>query len=80
MSIIAEGPEAQNALLKSDRAEQVPAHLARATYRLEFPPSYVVVGAYRLSTDKLLYVPVWDKCRHGVRRGAVVGLIWVSHT
>ncbi|TDL16191.1 hypothetical protein BD410DRAFT_832204 [Rickenella mellea] len=44
--------------------------------RLNFPPSYVAVGVYRLFTDKALYVPAWDKCRHGVLRGAAVGLGW----
>lgn len=55
----------------------VPANLQRATFRLHFPPSYVVVGVYRLCTDKLLYKPAWDKCKHGVQRGLVVGFVWV---
>ena len=46
--------------------------------RLGFPPVYVVVGAYRLLTDKNLYVPMWEKCKHGFVRGAIVGLGWVS--
>lgn len=45
--------------------------------RLAFPPIYVLVGAYRLATDKNLYVPAWQKCKHGVVRGMVVGGIWV---
>ena len=45
--------------------------------RLDFPPIYVAVGIYRLFTDKNLYIPVWDKCRHGFIRGAIVGLGWV---
>ncbi|THH06833.1 hypothetical protein EW145_g3817 [Phellinidium pouzarii] len=44
--------------------------------RLAFPPIYVVVGVYRLITDKNLYIPTWDKCKHGFVRGAVVGLGW----
>ncbi|KAL5536153.1 hypothetical protein ACEPAF_4258 [Sanghuangporus sanghuang] len=48
--------------------------------RLAFPPIYVVVGAYRLLTDKNLYVPTWEKCKHGFVRGAVVGLGWAAFT
>ncbi|KAI6003572.1 hypothetical protein EDC04DRAFT_1016573 [Pisolithus marmoratus] len=58
----------------------VPANLQHATLRLSFPPSYVIVGVYRLFTDKSLYKPAWDKCKHGVRRGAIVGLIWACVT
>ena len=46
--------------------------------RIAFPPIYVVVGVYRLLTDPNLYVPTWEKCKHGFVRGAVVGLGWVS--
>ena len=46
--------------------------------RLAFPPLYVIVGAYRLCTDKQMYIPVWDKCRHGFVRGMCVGAVWVS--
>lgn len=46
--------------------------------RLEFPPSYVVVGAYRLISDGSLRGPIWKKCKHGVARGGAVGLGWVS--
>lgn len=56
----------------------VPPTLTRATLRLEFPPSYVIVGVYRLCTDKFLYRPAWDKCKHATRRGLIVGGIWVS--
>jgi hypothetical protein len=49
-----------------------------AGLRLDFPPSYVLVGVYRLSTDPSIRVPVWKKCKHGFIRGAVVGLAWVS--
>jgi hypothetical protein len=58
----------------------VPQSLSRATQRLEFSPSYVLVGVYRLCTDKNLRKPAWDKCRHGVARGAVVGLVWAVLT
>lgn len=51
MSISA--PEAQDALFAADPANKVPASLARATSRLQFPPSYVLVGVYRLITDKV---------------------------
>ncbi|KAJ2930310.1 hypothetical protein H1R20_g6757, partial [Candolleomyces eurysporus] len=47
---------------------------------MEFPPSYVLVGIYRLFTDKGVYKPAWDKCKHGARRGAIVGLVWVALT
>jgi hypothetical protein len=47
---------------------------------MEFPPSYALVGVYRLFTDKLLYKPAWDKCKHATQRGAVVGAIWALLT
>jgi hypothetical protein len=75
MSITA-NPDAQDALFESKAAEHVPPNLARAALRLEFPPSYVFVGVYRLFTDKNLYGPAWDKCKHATRRGAIVGSIW----
>ncbi|KAF8954545.1 hypothetical protein BDZ97DRAFT_1676587 [Flammula alnicola] len=75
MSLTADGPEAQEALFEK-AAEHVPPNLKRATLRLEFPPSYVLVGVYRLFTDKSLYKPAWDKCKHATRRGAIVGTIW----
>ena len=62
----------------SPYTEDVPENLRRATGRLQFPPSYVVVGFYRLITDRNLRVPAWQKCKHGFVRGATVGLIWVS--
>ncbi|KAF9225138.1 hypothetical protein BS17DRAFT_700116 [Gyrodon lividus] len=65
--------------LKLD-ADSVPQTLQRATLRLNFPPSYVVVGVYRLFTDRSLYKPAWDKCRHGARRGLIVGLVWTCLT
>jgi hypothetical protein len=71
-------PEAQDALFQKDTAERpsLPPNLTRAALRLEFPPSYVLVGVYRFFTDKNLYGPAWDKCKHGTRRGAIVGTIW----
>ncbi|KAF8671666.1 hypothetical protein RHS04_08196 [Rhizoctonia solani] len=47
---------------------------------LTLPPVYCVVGIYRLLTDPLIRQPVWDKCRHGVRRGGLVGLFWAALT
>ena len=75
---MASGPEAQDALFdKPIDDRDVPHHLARAAFRMDFPPSYVFVGVYRLCTDKNLYKPAWDKCRHAARRGAIVGVVWV---
>ena len=73
---ITTNPEAQNDLFEKETAEHLPPNLARAALRLEFPPSYVLVGVYRLFTDKSLYIPAWDKCKHGTRRGTIVGGIW----
>jgi len=50
----------------------VPPTLARAESRLQFPPTYAIVGVYRLFTDKTLYVPAWKKCEHGAVRGLVL--------
>ncbi|KDR86127.1 hypothetical protein GALMADRAFT_219127 [Galerina marginata CBS 339.88] len=79
MSLTNSGPEAQDALF-DDHMEHVPAALQRATMRMQFPPSYALVGVYRLFTDKLLYKPAWDKCRHATQRGAIVGGIWALLT
>lgn len=49
-----------------------------AALRLDFSPSYILVGVYRLSTDPAIRAPVWAKCKHGFVRGALVGLAWVS--
>lgn len=57
----------------------IPAHLHASMSRLQFTPSYVVVGVYRLFTDKTLARPAWDKCKHGLVRGATVALVWVRH-
>lgn len=57
--------------------DQGPPELERASHRLSFPPSYVVVGIYRLVNDKSLLKPAWDKCRHGTQRGLAVGFVWV---
>jgi hypothetical protein len=78
MSLAADHFEAQNALFEKHKQAPGPPGLSRATQRLEFPPSYVVVGAYRLFTDETLFRPTWDKCRNAARRGAIVGGIWVS--
>jgi len=83
MSLAATGPEAHDSLFERPQPtvassnEQVPPNLERATLRLQYPPTYVIVGVYRLLTDKALYVPAWDKCKHATRRGAIVGVIWV---
>ena len=58
--------------------EHVPQHLKASTTRLQFTPSYVLVGVYRLFTDRNLYIPAWKKCQHGFVRGATVGLGWVG--
>ncbi|KAJ3991897.1 hypothetical protein F5050DRAFT_1791706 [Lentinula boryana] len=86
--------EAQNSLSKSDKSltennknnnnilhkSDLPDHLASSSQRLQFPPSYALVGIYRLCTDKNLYIPVWQKCQHGTARGAAVGLVWAFFT
>ncbi|KAL0565979.1 hypothetical protein V5O48_016039 [Marasmius crinis-equi] len=84
------GPDSQNALFTSPSSpssqpivpldSEVPQNLQRATHRLQFPPSYVVVGVYRLFTDRTLYVPAWQKCKHGTVRGGVVGAVWAFLT
>ena len=55
----------------------IPDSLQRATQRLGFPPSYVVVGVYRLVSDMALFSPVWQRCRSGFLRGAAIGSVWV---
>lgn len=55
----------------------LPDSLRSATQRLRLPPSYVVVGVYRLLSDKALFFPVWQKCRSGFLKGIAVGSIWV---
>ncbi|KXN80923.1 hypothetical protein AN958_06580 [Leucoagaricus sp. SymC.cos] len=73
--------EGQDALFENhDEARPIPPELSRATLRLEFSPSYVVVGAYRLLSDQKLFIPTWDKCKHAARRGAIVGGIWAFLT
>jgi len=51
-----------------------------ASFRLDFSPSYILVGVYRLSTDPSLRVPVWQKCKHGFLRGLLVGFAWAFFT
>jgi hypothetical protein len=55
----------------------IPDSLRSATQRLGFPPSYVVVGVYRLLLDKALFSPVWQNCRSGFWKSVVVGSVWV---
>ncbi len=55
----------------------IPNSLQRATLRLGFPPSYVIVGVYRLLSDKALFSPVWQRCRSGFLGGAAIGSVWV---
>ncbi|KAF8581712.1 hypothetical protein K439DRAFT_1662174 [Ramaria rubella] len=55
-------------------------HARARESRLQFPPSYALVGVYRLATDPLLYRPIWDKVKHGTQRGAIVGLGWTLLT
>ncbi|KAI0781672.1 hypothetical protein BC629DRAFT_576755 [Irpex lacteus] len=57
-------------------SENVPENLKASTARLMFPPSYVVVGVYRLVTDKILRASAWNKLKHGIVRGASVALVW----
>ncbi|EMD32672.1 hypothetical protein CERSUDRAFT_118697 [Gelatoporia subvermispora B] len=61
-------------------SQDLPEDLRRVHSRLHFPPSYVVVGVYRLFTDPKLYGPVWQKCHHGVVRGLTVGAVWAAAT
>ncbi|EAU92120.2 hypothetical protein CC1G_11405 [Coprinopsis cinerea okayama7 len=63
-----------------DPLASLPPTLHRAHLRMEFPPSYALVGVYRLFTDKSLWKPAWEKCRNGTRRGLIVGLVWVFLT
>ena len=59
------------------QANYGPPELERASLRLQIPPSYILVGIYRLVTNQTLYKPAWDKCKHGTQRGLVVGFVWV---
>ena len=59
-------------------SDNVPESLRASTARLQFPPSYAIVGVYRLFTDKNLLIPAWKKCEHGAVRGAGVALVWVG--
>ncbi|KAG8946346.1 hypothetical protein FRC04_011892 [Tulasnella sp. 424] len=47
---------------------------------LKFTPAYCIVGIYRLITDKNVRKPVWDKCKHGLVRGAAVAGVWTFFT
>ncbi|VDB89111.1 unnamed protein product [Peniophora sp. CBMAI 1063] len=66
--------------INSPFVEHVPPTLERAANRLSFPPSYVVVGAYRLITDKSILVPVWKKSQHGFVRGLGISAAWAALT
>lgn len=88
-STMASTPEAQDALFHQDSPDgrpkisildNVPAELSRASLRLRYPPSYAIVGVYRLCTDSNLYIPTWNKCKHATTRGLIVGAVWVSHS
>jgi hypothetical protein len=48
------------------------------TELLSMPPSYTVVGLYRLLTDPRLREPVWAKVKHAAIRGAVVGAVYAT--
>ena len=85
---MASTPEAQDALFRQDSPhshpkisilEHVPPELSRASLRLRYPPSYAIVGVYRLCTDSNLYVPMWDKCKHATTRGLIAGAVWVRN-
>ncbi|GAA5879444.1 hypothetical protein JCM8547_008146 [Rhodosporidiobolus lusitaniae] len=41
---------------------------------LPFPPSYCVVGAYRLVHDRSLLYPLWQRCEKGLKRAAVLAV------
>lgn len=61
------------------RSVDVPDSLQSATLRLCFTPSYVIVGVYRLLSDKALFIPVWNMCRRGFLRGITVGGVWACY-
>ncbi|GAA5929672.1 uncharacterized protein JCM15063_004216 [Sporobolomyces koalae] len=41
---------------------------------LPFPPSYCVVGAYRLCTDRNLHKPLWEQSRRSIKRALLICL------
>ncbi|GAA5900318.1 hypothetical protein JCM6882_002305 [Rhodosporidiobolus microsporus] len=41
---------------------------------LPFPPSYCLVGAYRLIHDRRLLVPLWNRCEKGLKRAAILAV------
>lgn len=43
---------------------------------LHLPPSYTLVGAYRLLTDPSIRKPVLDKIKHASIRGILVGAVY----
>ncbi|KAI0030973.1 hypothetical protein K488DRAFT_53084 [Vararia minispora EC-137] len=66
--------------LSRNPTHNVPSNLVAATNRLNFPPSYIVVGAYRLLSDKSLLIPVWNKCKHALLRGVSVAVAYAFVT
>lgn len=45
---------------------------------LHLPPSYTLVGLYRLVTDPSIRSPVLDKIKHASIRGLVVGVVYAA--
>ncbi|KAL7415672.1 hypothetical protein BDY24DRAFT_413246 [Mrakia frigida] len=45
--------------------------------RLSFPPTYALIGIYRLLSDPHLRNPIWAKTRNGTLRGLAVGAAWI---
>ncbi|CEQ41394.1 SPOSA6832_03125 [Sporobolomyces salmonicolor] len=41
---------------------------------LPFPPSYCIVGAYRLATDPNLYRPIWKRSSRSLKRALVLAI------
>ena len=76
MSTEPEKIPATDSLVRSS-SEAIDRSAALRNERLEFPPIYVVVGVYRTLSDKNIFIPAWDKCKHALLRGAVVGVGWV---
>ena len=46
------------------------------TELLQLTPAYVIVGAYRLATDKSLRQPIWVRVRKALIRGLIVAAIF----
>ncbi|GAA5888528.1 hypothetical protein JCM5296_001058 [Sporobolomyces johnsonii] len=41
---------------------------------LPFPPSYCIVGAYRLATDPNLYRPIWKRSSRSLKRALILAI------